>query len=566
MNKLFLIFVLMLAGCLPAFAQTNTISDAKVLEFLNSPMNFVKNPFARYNTNDVTCVNATKNRDVVTDPLFGISAHTFVGTALNGYCEYALRPIDNPYKDFKGGCEFGVFIKGDASLYRLIIYDGTATEKIRSASTLGNNTGFTYYSLPYQCQATPRIRLVQTAAGTGQTVRLGVYYGPAKSIAYGTPPTRFTAKISSAGVVSDESPVDWINGNCGTATPYPCTFVSGIFTQAPNCQVTAQNTGAVFGNIQAAATATGVSFQGVTSNTAAATNTALVVSCDKVGADVVQPAVTAQNWNYPPRAYTPTITGAGTVSAVSFTESRRGAYLRVNFSFNAGTVTSGNVTLTLPSGMTANVAAARVIGSWNSQGSVGGGPLFVSPNSNLVVFSTGTNWQVPLTGTQLGSASIVTGFFEVPIIENGVPWQETWNALQLNGSVVADTNVKADKAAGITSIDYGTYSAVVTGGANTVSVTSPTTCNFLRIGTFVSVTCTVIVGCASVTGTSDTNFTVSLPISTTNPSSIYGSMGFVYPQEAGRIFGGTSTAASANFRCFLASAYNRPVVFSYSTQ
>lgn len=49
----------------------------------------------------------------------------------------------------------------------------------------------------------------------------------------------FSAKVSSAGVVSEEN-LDWINGNAvvtGTAV-YTMTFNTGIFTQAPNCQCT----------------------------------------------------------------------------------------------------------------------------------------------------------------------------------------------------------------------------------------------------------------------------------------------------------------------------------------
>lgn len=563
MNKLFLIFVLMLAGCVPAFAQTNTISDAKVLEFLNSPMNFVKNPFARYNTNDVTCVNATKNRDVVTDPLFGISAHTFVGTALNGYCEYALRPIDNPYKDFKGGCEFGVFIKGDASLYSLIIYDGTATEKIRSASTLGSNTGFAYYSLPYQCQATPRIRLVQTAAGTGQTVRLGVYYGPAKSIAYGTPPNTFYASISSAGVVSDEQNGDWINGNCGVASNvFTCTFSSGFFNETPYCFGNGYN-GLAGSNLDFVVSSTQMQIRPANGSTAGALP--MKVTCTKKGSDYVQPAVTAQNWNFGTTSYTTNVSGLGTGSGTaSATYDRKGDKTTICIDFKKdGSAGSGSSTVTFsyPPGVLPDLSKSpggtSIIGTGFSSQYTTNVSLYASASS--LQFAQGADTVI---GSGVNAGSILRGCVTFPV----QGWTETWNALQLNGSVVADTNVKADKAAGITSVDYGTYSAVVTGGANAVSVTSPTTCNFSRIGTFVSVTCPVSVGCTSVTGASNTNFTVSLPISTTNSASINGSMGVAVPQEAGRIAGGTSTAASANFRCFTAGAYNRPVVFSYMTQ
>lgn len=50
-------------------------------------------------------------------------------------------------------------------------------------------------------------------------------------------PKIYSAKISSGGVVSDETG-NWINGNCTTSSPYTCTFNSGTFATLSNCQVT----------------------------------------------------------------------------------------------------------------------------------------------------------------------------------------------------------------------------------------------------------------------------------------------------------------------------------------
>jgi hypothetical protein len=52
----------------------------------------------------------------------------------------------------------------------------------------------------------------------------------------------YSAKISSAGVVSDEN-LDWITGNASLATStYTITFKTGLFTVAPNCAyVTTEN-------------------------------------------------------------------------------------------------------------------------------------------------------------------------------------------------------------------------------------------------------------------------------------------------------------------------------------
>ena len=59
----------------------------------------------------------------------------------------------------------------------------------------------------------------------------------------------FSAKISSAGVVSDEN-VDFISGNCSVSatSTFSCTFNSSIFTVAPTCVVTNQEGGAATTN------------------------------------------------------------------------------------------------------------------------------------------------------------------------------------------------------------------------------------------------------------------------------------------------------------------------------
>jgi hypothetical protein len=54
----------------------------------------------------------------------------------------------------------------------------------------------------------------------------------------------YSAKVSSAGVVSDEG-TDWLNGNCSVAntSEFTCSFNSGIFsTSGPNCVVTGFDT------------------------------------------------------------------------------------------------------------------------------------------------------------------------------------------------------------------------------------------------------------------------------------------------------------------------------------
>lgn len=64
-----------------------------------------------------------------------------------------------------------------------------------------------------------------------------IHFGGLIGLTEVTTPDSFSAKVSSAGVVSDEN-VDWINGNCTySAGDWTCPVVSGTFSVVPNCVV-----------------------------------------------------------------------------------------------------------------------------------------------------------------------------------------------------------------------------------------------------------------------------------------------------------------------------------------
>ena len=92
----------------------------------------------------------------------------------------------------------------------------------------------------------------------------------------------FSAKVSNAGIVSDEN-LDWINGNCSGAAPYICGFNASIFTVAPNCSITLGSTGGTETRINAlsASSITVAAF-----NSAGGTsNTDFHLVCRKTGGD-----------------------------------------------------------------------------------------------------------------------------------------------------------------------------------------------------------------------------------------------------------------------------------------
>ena len=111
----------------------------------------------------------------------------------------------------------------------------------------------------------------------------------------------FSARISSTGVVSGEG-FDWLNGNCtvvGTAG-YSCNFVSGIFTVAPNCNVTVEN-GASQPLTQmidnTATTSSLVKFYTTQSATGAENARGSTLRCSKAGVDFVSSRVLKGTFN-----------------------------------------------------------------------------------------------------------------------------------------------------------------------------------------------------------------------------------------------------------------------------
>ena len=97
-------------------------------------------------------------------------------------------------------------------------------------------------------------------------------------------------------------------------------------------------------------------------------------------------------------------------------------------------------------------------------------------------------------------------------------------------------------------MDYGTYSATVTNSSNATPITSPITCNYIRIGSSVSASCPTNVGCASAGGTLSA-INVTLPIATTQGSTIIGVMGTLINSEVGRVQTNGANLAQLIWNC-----------------
>jgi hypothetical protein len=96
----------------------------------------------------------------------------------------------------------------------------------------------------------------------------------------------FSAKVSAAGVVSDEN-VDWISGNCAISitSSYTCTFNTSIFSAAPSCTMTALSGGAIAVRHLNATTSTTVNPYTFNPSSGAALAASFQIICQKQGAD-----------------------------------------------------------------------------------------------------------------------------------------------------------------------------------------------------------------------------------------------------------------------------------------
>ncbi len=97
----------------------------------------------------------------------------------------------------------------------------------------------------------------------------------------------FSAKVSAAGVVSDEN-IDWINGNASVSntSTFAITFKPGLFTVAPNCTYSIAQSSNLTIFREVAATPSGIS---VRTYTPAGVNVAgaFDIICQKQGADYI---------------------------------------------------------------------------------------------------------------------------------------------------------------------------------------------------------------------------------------------------------------------------------------
>lgn len=422
--------------------------------------NYILNPSAKKNVTSISTSSAAVARSTTAGyKIDGVSSIECDASALNGYCEFTLDTIRNPADE--GNCEFKGLVKGDGTLYAAQVLDGSSNV-LATSSVLGNRTTWTPFSVNYVCSSSRKVRITQTVAGTAPAIYLGkLYYGQATNIGSGIAPNTFSAKVSLAGVVSDETGGDWINGNCSLSDTslFACTFSTGFFTATPTCTFSLLNNGdaaasAISISTTVAANSTSITYR--TSFNATKSAVAVGITCTKTGSDYSQNTITANNYNYDWTAagLSTTQQGFGTVTytnAMDCRHKRDGGDLLMDCRFTAGTTTASQARFTLPTGLTIDsvkVPAGSVAGRWyrnnaSATTTKSGAMLINIASSDSHVYFTGDEYTPAIGPFNATNGSTLFGTGEVVFFEARIPisgWSETQNAPQLLGSVTSNAS------------------------------------------------------------------------------------------------------------------------------
>lgn len=118
----------------------------------------------------------------------------------------------------------------------------------------------------------------------------------------------------------------------------------------------------------------------------------------------------------PWQSYTPTFAALGTVTAIKFKWRQVGSSIEVIGTATAGTVTGSAATFTLPNNFTSTLDAPTVVGIYGTQSTAGSQYPLVYNNANNTIFFGSSNWQIPQTGTNVGTSSFISVHFTIPIV------------------------------------------------------------------------------------------------------------------------------------------------------
>lgn len=376
---------------------------------------------------------------------------------LNGQTCQTKFTYATPYGGAVTQREFSYFVTNSSGTK--ISATATLPATFDIAGTQQSKTAVVFYPCPYN-SVTPAnswVELTIEHIGSASTSIIidEKFDMVANDIGAGVPNNVFSAKVSSAGVVSDENE-DFISGNCAVASgTQTCTFVSGKFNIAPNCTYSINASGVSGLASNATTSTTSLAFTSFGSSTGTPNAASFNIVCTRAGTDFIQPAITPNQWNYGPTAYTPTFgAGFGTPTNVSLFHWRTGKFLNVSGAFTSGTTSAAIGSISLPNGLTIDASALGInnttsnpgqeVGRFNYPAVDGFGNIVTAPatSTSVVYFATNNGTGTRLTPTSsvssnaLPSTTVTSIFFRVPI----AGWTENQNAPQLLGSLTSNAN------------------------------------------------------------------------------------------------------------------------------
>jgi len=279
--------------------QTNTyIQNIKAPNYQTTPLggidrrletgnlNELQNPNFEHSTVGMgwTISNATISGNTA-NPLEGKKS---ISLALTGALSLSQSSTINAAQ--KSGVQMvaSVWVNStDVSDLQLCSLKNGSEDKCTVTGGYVQGSGWRQLTVSFIGNATSNGLKLKSTDTTGTVLVDQAFVGVGSPIVDFTPDMVYSAKVSSAGVVTGEN-TDWINGTCSTVTGSQnfgttCNFASNIFTVAPNCLVSLKKEYAWTGGIQTV-TNSSVSYT-VSSAGSGSAGTDVYLICQKQGAD-----------------------------------------------------------------------------------------------------------------------------------------------------------------------------------------------------------------------------------------------------------------------------------------
>ena len=567
--KTLLLLSLLLLG--QAHAQTGTgIIEGLRLRNGTGVTNYLKNPDALRNTQYVTASGGSLLRNTTT-PISALVGADFAIDA-NASGQTYTFDIYPQSSSLTQSCEFKGTFLGDASLYKAQIV-GTTTTEVQLTNALAN----TAFSLNAPCTGITSVRFISTSASAAAFRVAGLFFGSATNTANISQATavlrasrqttdQAIATNSTVRVAFNTAEYDPLGGldittNVGRYTPvtigrymfYAKVRTNGTTLADWNAVVIAKNGsgGCVATN---SSQINGTTDRDISLQCQIDINNATdyVEVYTQTSSDTSYNVSNGSNLTYFeaykfPSSTQTIVNAAQTLSLTNvylwtpetacptgtiYADGTSGTIdMRATFARGDGSQTVSGVVHT--AGALGSVVNDQFQGHFHrmddgttafngsSFGSGGGGTV-----NGVAVGGASFTARIaqPITDGTNGTPRTGTTGFPVHRVGKWCKVVATVAAPQVVQSVIASTTVRSEKAAGVTSVDYGTYTPTLTNTTN-ISASSIRECSYSRMGDVVQGSCAVGITCAAALG-ANTELTFTLPIATNVSQPTYAVRGF----------------------------------------